>query len=255
MIESWREVAPTPGSPIILPDMGDNFAIHMYHLQIIKENTFDGRSKIDPHKHVMDFITHCSMFSYGAGSEEGVRLRLFPMSLTGIAKDWLDELDEGSISTWEELRARFVERFFPPPLVTKLVRKIRGFEQGDEETVTEAWERIKGMVRACYGGNLSKEEVVTIFYHGLNKKSQYFLGFVSRGWFISNSPDQRYKLLQDLTIAEIEETYLDEFGKFDRKIEIEKKPFEPTKSNEIEAEKDILGLITSIVDTSIRQKK
>ncbi|GKG32111.1 hypothetical protein Tco_0427061, partial [Tanacetum coccineum] len=34
---------------------------------------------------------------------EAVRLMMFPLSLTGEAKTWLDELNEGTIETWDEL--------------------------------------------------------------------------------------------------------------------------------------------------------
>ncbi|GJV89475.1 hypothetical protein Tco_1533413 [Tanacetum coccineum] len=34
---------------------------------------------------------------------EVVHLMMFPLSLTGEAKTWLDELNEGTIETWDEL--------------------------------------------------------------------------------------------------------------------------------------------------------
>ncbi|GKC24328.1 reverse transcriptase domain-containing protein [Tanacetum coccineum] len=45
---------------------------------------------------------------------EVVRLMMFPLSLTGEAKTWLDELNEGTIETWDELRTAFISQFFPP---------------------------------------------------------------------------------------------------------------------------------------------
>ncbi|GJS87620.1 monodehydroascorbate reductase [Tanacetum coccineum] len=47
---------------------------------------------------------------------KAVRLMMFPLSLTGKAKTWLDELNEGTIETWDELRTAFISRFFPPAL-------------------------------------------------------------------------------------------------------------------------------------------
>ncbi|GKB52673.1 reverse transcriptase domain-containing protein [Tanacetum coccineum] len=44
---------------------------------------------------------------------EAVLLMMFPLSLTGEAKTWLDELNEGTIETWDELRTAFISRFFP----------------------------------------------------------------------------------------------------------------------------------------------
>ncbi|GJV73085.1 hypothetical protein Tco_1493080 [Tanacetum coccineum] len=39
---------------------------------------------------------------------EVVRLMMFPLSLTGEAKTWLDELNEGTIEMWDELRIAFI---------------------------------------------------------------------------------------------------------------------------------------------------
>nr|GEX36307.1 copia protein [Tanacetum cinerariifolium] len=44
---------------------------------------------------------------------EAVRPMMFPLSLTGEAKPWLDEPNEGTIKTWDELRTAFISRFFP----------------------------------------------------------------------------------------------------------------------------------------------
>nr|GEY90314.1 reverse transcriptase domain-containing protein [Tanacetum cinerariifolium] len=72
-----RVVALTPGSAIIIPETENEFAI---------KDT----------------------------ENEVVRLMMFPLSLTGEAKTWLDELNERTIETWDELRTTFISRFFPP---------------------------------------------------------------------------------------------------------------------------------------------
>ncbi|GJY64259.1 reverse transcriptase domain-containing protein [Tanacetum coccineum] len=41
---------------------------------------------------------------------EAVRLMMFPLSLTGEAKTWLDELNKRTIETWDELRIAFISR-------------------------------------------------------------------------------------------------------------------------------------------------
>lgn len=56
------------------------------------------------HTHIHEFLRTCEMFRYGETENEAVWLMMFPLSLTGEAKTWLDELDEGTIATWDELR-------------------------------------------------------------------------------------------------------------------------------------------------------
>ncbi|GKF82866.1 reverse transcriptase domain-containing protein [Tanacetum coccineum] len=73
-------VALTPGSAITIPKTANEFAIK----EILKMKV--------------------------------VRLMMFPLSLTGEAKTWLDELNEGTIETLDELRTAFISHFFPPAL-------------------------------------------------------------------------------------------------------------------------------------------
>ncbi|GJY04138.1 hypothetical protein Tco_0370078 [Tanacetum coccineum] len=55
---------------------------------------------------------------------EVVRLMMFPLLLTRETKTWLDELNEGTIETWDELQTAFISRFFPSALFDRLLREI-----------------------------------------------------------------------------------------------------------------------------------
>ncbi|GJV44179.1 hypothetical protein Tco_1428715 [Tanacetum coccineum] len=97
-----RVVAPTPSSAITIPKTTNKFAIKGNHLTVIKGNQFDGRTKTNPHKNIYEFLKICDMFKYTDTENEAVRLMMFPLSLTGEAKTWLDKLIEGTIETWDE---------------------------------------------------------------------------------------------------------------------------------------------------------
>ncbi|GKE24603.1 reverse transcriptase domain-containing protein [Tanacetum coccineum] len=122
-----RVVASTPGSALTISKTANEFAIKGNHLTFIKGNQFDGRIKTDPHKHFHEFLRIYDMFKYKDTENEAVRLIMFPLSLTGEAKTLLDELNEGTIKTWDELRTAFISRFFPPALFDRLLGEIRAF--------------------------------------------------------------------------------------------------------------------------------
>ncbi|GJW29644.1 reverse transcriptase domain-containing protein [Tanacetum coccineum] len=109
-------VAPTPSSVITIPKTANKFAIKGNHLSIVKGNQFDGRTKTDPHKHIHEFLGIYDMFKYRDTENEAVRLMMFPLSLTGEAKTWLDELNEGTIEMWDELRTTFAQLFLTDSL-------------------------------------------------------------------------------------------------------------------------------------------
>ncbi|GKF81116.1 hypothetical protein Tco_0239718, partial [Tanacetum coccineum] len=87
-----RVVALNPGSAITIPETANEFAIKGNHLTLVKGNQFDGRTKSD--KHIYKFLRIYDMFKYRDTENEAVHLMMFPLTLTGEAKTWLDELNE-----------------------------------------------------------------------------------------------------------------------------------------------------------------
>ncbi|GJR54959.1 reverse transcriptase domain-containing protein [Tanacetum coccineum] len=199
-----RVVAPTPGSAITIPETANEFAIKGNHLTLVKGNQFDGRIKTDLQKHIHEFLRICDMFKYRDTKNEVGRLMMFPLSLTSKAKTWLDELNEGTIKTWNEHRNAFISRFFPPTLFNRLLGEIRAFSQHENETLTEAWLRMKEMLRNCHGHNLSKGNIIKIFYHGLNEITQEALNSAASGIFLYKTPNQAYQLLEDKVLLKLD---------------------------------------------------
>ncbi|GJS35164.1 reverse transcriptase domain-containing protein [Tanacetum coccineum] len=198
-------VAPTPGSAITIPKTANEFAIKGNHLTLVKGNQFDGRTKTDPHKHIYEFLEICDMFKYRDTKNEAVRLMMFPLSLTGEAKTWLDELNKGSIKTWDEHRTAFISRFFPPALFDRLLEEIRAFSQHENESLTDAWLRMKEMLRNCHGHNLAKGNIIKIFYHGLSKITQEVLNAAAGG--SSNSDTDKIMARMDAMTRKMDAQY------------------------------------------------
>ncbi|GJV78514.1 reverse transcriptase domain-containing protein [Tanacetum coccineum] len=58
------------------------------------------------------------------------------------------------------------DRFVAPTLA---------FSQHENESLTDAWLRMKEMLRNCHGHNLSKGNIIKVFYHGLSEITQEVL--------------------------------------------------------------------------------
>nr|GEW38996.1 reverse transcriptase domain-containing protein [Tanacetum cinerariifolium] len=56
-----------------------------------------------------------------------------------------------------------------------LMIEIRAFSQQENESLTDAWLRMKEMLLNCHGHNLSKGNIIKIFYHGLSEITQEVL--------------------------------------------------------------------------------
>ncbi|GKC78334.1 reverse transcriptase domain-containing protein, partial [Tanacetum coccineum] len=199
MWKSAKTVAPTPNSVIIQLDVDDNFVINSTHLNMIRENKFDGYLRADPHDHIREFLAIYNMFRYGKTQSEAVKLMIFPLSLFDEAKTWFNELNEESITSWEQMRKAFIIRFFPPLLFNRLLLEIRSFSQFVCESLTEAW-----LLRKCHGYGLTKGAIIQIFYHGLDKPTQEILDITAGGIFLYKSPNQAFQFLDDKVLFKLD---------------------------------------------------
>ncbi|GKB63745.1 reverse transcriptase domain-containing protein [Tanacetum coccineum] len=127
MSENAKIVAPTPNSAIVQPNVDDNFVINSTHLKMILENKFNGYMRADLHDHIREFLAICNMFRYSETQSEAVKLLIFPFSLCDEAKTWFNELNEKSITSWEQMRKAFINKLFPPSLFNRLLLEIRNF--------------------------------------------------------------------------------------------------------------------------------
>lgn len=141
---------------------------------------------------------------YLNAANDAVRLHLFPFTLAGEAKAWLRSLEPSCIATWEDLRSKFLSRFFPPSKIEKLRADIRAFQQEEGETIAEAWERYKDLLNSCPSHGLTKTDQVQTFYHGLNYSSRCTLDSSAGGVFMYKTPTQGYNFLEDMLIHNID---------------------------------------------------
>ncbi|GKA37073.1 zinc finger, CCHC-type containing protein, partial [Tanacetum coccineum] len=97
-------------------------------------------------------------------NREITRLRLFHFSLRGQASNWLERLQAGSITTWEDLTTRIVAQFFLPERTAKLCNDILMFQQHHGESLSEAWTRFKDLLQKFTHHGIDLWLQVQIFY-------------------------------------------------------------------------------------------
>ncbi|GJY94573.1 reverse transcriptase domain-containing protein [Tanacetum coccineum] len=93
-----------------------------------------------------------------------IKLMLFPFSLEGAARIWLEKEPPRSIQTWDDLVAKFINQFFPPSKTTNLRNEITNFKQRFDESFSEAWDRFKDLLRACPHHGFSELHQLDTFY-------------------------------------------------------------------------------------------
>ncbi|GJS28355.1 hypothetical protein Tco_0488975 [Tanacetum coccineum] len=70
----------------------------------LREDTFFGNKNEDAHDHVDRVLNIVSFFNIPGVSLDAVLLRVFPFTLTGSAKRWVDRLTLGAVNTWDLLK-------------------------------------------------------------------------------------------------------------------------------------------------------
>nr|GEZ92392.1 reverse transcriptase domain-containing protein [Tanacetum cinerariifolium] len=132
---------------IVVPQINaNNFELKQTLINLVQSNQFTGRQ--DPHNHLRFFNKVTSTFRHPDVPNTTIKLLLFPFSLEGEARLWLDKEPPTSILTWEDLVSKFINQFFPPSKTTYLRNEITNFLQKPNETFNKACERFKDLLDA-----------------------------------------------------------------------------------------------------------
>ncbi|GJS31820.1 hypothetical protein Tco_0492440 [Tanacetum coccineum] len=98
--------------------------------------------------------------------------RAFPVSLTGAANRWLRNQPSGSITTWEVLKTKFLNKYCPPARTAKKMEEINNFQQELIESLFRAWERFKELLMKFPQHYLTDMQEVILFYNGLDEMAE-----------------------------------------------------------------------------------
>ena len=97
---------------VVYGGIGPNqtFKIDPSILASLRDIQFNGLKDECPIDHLRNFIDIASCYQVANVSTDQLRLRLFPQSLAGKAKNWWwNDIPEDSVHTWEELQRVFYE--------------------------------------------------------------------------------------------------------------------------------------------------
>ena len=144
------------------------------------------------------FFKICDTFKQNGVSDNAIRLRLFPFSLRDKAKEWLNSLPVGTITTWDGLAQTFLAKYFPPEKTAKLRNVITTFAQFEMKSLYEAWEKYKDLLRKCPHHGLPVWLQVHTFYNGLGSNTRTMIDVATGGMLMGKTPEAAYELLEEM---------------------------------------------------------
>ena len=129
---------------------------------------------------------------------EVIKLQLFPFSLRDVAATWFDSFPIGLVNSWEDLVDACMSIFFPPTITTKRREEIIVFKQGEEESLFNARERFKRLLKRCLMHEIDLTTQMDIFYHAMNYASKGIIDASYSGDFKIRSVEEARQLIEDL---------------------------------------------------------
>ncbi|GJR14288.1 reverse transcriptase domain-containing protein [Tanacetum coccineum] len=190
--------APTEGyeDAIVIPEINANFELNHGLINLVQNKQFFGHDKEDQHAHIHYFNKITSTMRFSDVPSTSIKLRLFPFSLKGSARIWLEKEPPRSILTWDDLDSKFINQFFPPSKTTNLRNEITRFQQRFDESFYEAWDRFNDLLRACPHHGFSELHQLDTFYNALNANDQDSLNSDAGGNFLDKMPRKCLKIIE-----------------------------------------------------------
>nr|GEV33743.1 hypothetical protein [Tanacetum cinerariifolium] len=150
---------------MVKPEIGGNvnFEIKSQFMRELRKETFFKNKNDDAHEHMERVLDIVSLFNIPRVSHDVVMLCVFPITLTGVAKRWIDRLPPGT------------ER---------------------DETLYQVWEWYNDLLYKCPTHDINNHQKVNIFYNGLGVMNRQLLD--SQGPIPSMTPVQALTVIHSM---------------------------------------------------------
>ncbi|XP_070669027.1 uncharacterized protein [Malus domestica] len=196
--ESLAAHATEVPSCITYPEVedGSTFEIRHHMLEILP--SFHGLSTDDPNMHLIEFLMGCKNILVRGFSAESIKLKIFPYTLKDGARKWLLTLPFGSITSWNQLSAAFLSKYYPASKTLDMRTQILTFAQKPNEAIHEAWERYKDLLRKCPHSGINGDTQMNLFYRGLNLTTKTLVNASCGGTYSDKNALQAYQLFENM---------------------------------------------------------
>ena len=124
-VYSTPAIANMPVGPAVNTGAG-NFELRTGLITMVQANQLCGLPSEDASAHLQHFLELCNIIVTKDVTPASIRLRLFPFSLTGKAKQWFYKEKE-AVSTWDKCSMVFLAKIFPMSKTNALRGKISNF--------------------------------------------------------------------------------------------------------------------------------
>ncbi|XP_058784543.1 uncharacterized protein LOC131659354 [Vicia villosa] len=205
-VVNMAATAPCANSPRLNPQFartaanGRTSELKTGILQLICASPFAGLDHEDPYTHLTRFYELASTTGVAQAEEETLFKRLFPHSLLSKVKDWYLDQPETVMTDWNTLEEKFLERFYSQNRFFDAKTTIAVFSQGSNESLNEAWERFKAMLRKCKGHGFAEVDKIHMFRNGLTPTNKTLLDTTAGGSLMSKITAEAIQIIERMAL-------------------------------------------------------
>ncbi|KAK4270766.1 hypothetical protein QN277_019538 [Acacia crassicarpa] len=176
------------------PDINVNFELKSGLIHLLPK--FNGLSGEEAYNHLKMFHMVCIAMKPVNVTEDQIKMRAFPFSLEGSAKSWLLGLPPGFITSWNQLKKLFLERYFPASRTTSIRKDISRCQQIVGETLYEYLERFKALCASCPHHQIADTLLIEYFHEGLLPLERELLDSAAGGGLLDLTVNDAWELIE-----------------------------------------------------------
>ena len=196
MEDFWRPIIRDEYSEGRQPTIGANkFELKPTLITMVQQHQSIGHPSKDPNEHMGRFLRMENTEKLNGVRPDVIKLQLFPFSLRDVAASWFESLPYGLVTTWEELVEAYLSRFFPHALTSPRRGEIIAFKHKEDESLYNALERYKQLLRRCPMHGIEQMTQMEIFYHAMNYTSKGTVNATLGGAFRRRSAKEATQLI------------------------------------------------------------
>nr|GEX05514.1 reverse transcriptase domain-containing protein [Tanacetum cinerariifolium] len=188
------------GGPITpIPIQATDFGLRHHMIQQVQNTCqFHRLSGDDANRHIDKFLEITQHMKQNEVFDDALHLFLYSYSLTHHAIAWYDRLSRNSIHSFDDMMRKFLSKYFPPSMVTKLRNEIIKFKQKLHESLFEACEHYKLSIDRCPNHNMLLVTQIDTFYNGLTLSHRDTINATAGGTFMQKTLGECYELIENM---------------------------------------------------------
>ncbi|XP_031095068.1 uncharacterized protein LOC115999350 [Ipomoea triloba] len=191
-----RPVIAVNPSCIQLSDAARNYELKSFHMNLLP--TFNGLGSEDALGFMRELYSTVQTLPLHNLSEEELRMKCFPYCMRGDDRQWLLNLPEGSLRTWDDVYNAFMFKYYSSQKTMDYRSRICTFTQREGELFHEAWDRFNLLLSQCPHHQFPLLLLTQFFYDGLNPNCQSLVDTAAGGYTGDKNSDELQAIFESL---------------------------------------------------------